>query len=125
MADQAPPAVSVIGLGHMGSALAGTLVDAGHPTTVWNRSTAKADAFAKRGASVAASPAEAIAASPVTIVSLLDYDAVRGVLADADVKAAAAGRTLVNLTSGGPEEGRALAELVAGLAADYLDGNID
>ncbi|MGL5201294.1 MAG: NAD(P)-binding domain-containing protein, partial [Aeromonas veronii] len=30
--------LSVIGLGAMGSALATTLLKAGHPVTVWNRS---------------------------------------------------------------------------------------
>ncbi|MGN5289472.1 NAD(P)-binding domain-containing protein [Aeromonas sp. 11P] len=32
--------LSVIGLGAMGSALATTLLKAGHPVTVWNRSAA-------------------------------------------------------------------------------------
>jgi len=37
------PPVTVIGLGLMGAALARALVDAGHHTTVWNRSSVKAD----------------------------------------------------------------------------------
>ena len=40
-ADRTP--VTVIGLGLMGQALAGAFLRAGHPTTVWNRSAAKAD----------------------------------------------------------------------------------
>lgn len=35
--------VSVIGLGAMGSALAGALLRDGHRITVWNRTTAKAE----------------------------------------------------------------------------------
>ncbi|MFD0476016.1 NAD(P)-binding domain-containing protein [Nonomuraea thailandensis] len=34
--------VTVIGLGSMGTALAGAFTRAGHPTTVWNRTAAKA-----------------------------------------------------------------------------------
>lgn len=38
--------VSVIGLGAMGRALAGAFLDAGHPTTVWNRSPGRAGELA-------------------------------------------------------------------------------
>lgn len=43
-------AVTVIGLGQMGSALAATLLEQGHPTTVWNRSAQKAQPLVERGA---------------------------------------------------------------------------
>ena len=42
-----------IGLGRMGSAMAGRLLDAGHAPMVWNRTPAKAAPLAARGASVA------------------------------------------------------------------------
>ena len=51
--------VSVLGLGPMGRALAGALQDAGHPTTVWNRTAARADELVSRGATQAATPAGA------------------------------------------------------------------
>jgi 3-hydroxyisobutyrate dehydrogenase-like beta-hydroxyacid dehydrogenase len=119
------PAVTVIGLGNMGTALARTLVEAGHPTTVWNRTEAKSAPIGEIGATIAASPAEAIAASPVTIFSLLDYGTVHDVLGHPDITAAAGDKTLVNLTSGAPEEAHRLAEVVADLGARYLDGNIE
>lgn len=78
-ADDRPP-VTVIGLGAMGRALAGAFLDNGHPTTVWNRTAGKAGELTKRGATEAATAAEAIAASPVVVVCVLDYDAVRDVL---------------------------------------------
>jgi 3-hydroxyisobutyrate dehydrogenase-like beta-hydroxyacid dehydrogenase len=37
--------VTILGLGAMGSALAAALLDAGHTTTVWNRSAGKAGAL--------------------------------------------------------------------------------
>jgi 3-hydroxyisobutyrate dehydrogenase-like beta-hydroxyacid dehydrogenase len=42
--------VTVVGLGAMGSALAGAVLRAGHPTTVWNRSLGKAQPLADAGA---------------------------------------------------------------------------
>ncbi len=43
------PSVTVLGLGQMGAALAGALLAAGHPTTVWNRTPARAKPLAARG----------------------------------------------------------------------------
>ena len=50
--------VGFIGLGAMGSGMAGKLLEAGHSVTVYNRSLAKAELFAARGAKVASSIAE-------------------------------------------------------------------
>ena len=51
----AKPAVSFLGLGEMGSALAATVLRAGHPTTVWNRNAAfpKADEHCRKFGKVA------------------------------------------------------------------------
>ncbi|GAA2416037.1 NAD(P)-dependent oxidoreductase [Streptomyces coeruleofuscus] len=111
--------VTVLGLGLMGSALAGAFLRAGHPTTVWNRTTAKADDLVARGATLAESPAAALAAAPLVVVCVSDYDAVADVL-DGPLD----GRVVVNLTSGTPSRARALAEEVARRGGDYLDGGI-
>lgn len=112
--------VTVVGLGPMGAALAGAFVAAGHRTTVWNRTPGKADALAEKGAVTAATAAEAVAASPVTVVSLATYEAVDEVLRP--LADALAGRTLVNLTSGPPVCARATAAWAESAGADYLDG---
>ncbi|MFC9970851.1 NAD(P)-dependent oxidoreductase [Spirillospora sp. NPDC127200] len=111
--------VTVLGLGLMGGALAGAFLRAGHPTTVWNRTTAKADDLVARGATLAESPAAAIAAAPLVVVCVSDYDAVSDVL-DGPLD----GRVVVNLTSGTPSRARALAEEVARRGGGYLDGGI-
>lgn len=116
------PAVTVLGLGSMGSALAAALSDRGHPTTVWNRSAHKAEALVARGALPAATAGEAVAASPLIVACVLDYDALRTVLDP--VADTLAGRTLVNLTSGSPEQARETAEWARSHGADYLDGAI-
>ncbi|MGF6256407.1 NAD(P)-dependent oxidoreductase [Ensifer sp. LBL] len=114
--------ISIIGLGAMGAALAGALIDTGNAITVWNRTSARADALIARSARRAATVAGAIAASDVLVLCLTDYAAVETTLAD--VGAAIAGKTVVNLTNGRPDEVRAIAARLGGLGARYLDGGI-
>ncbi|TVL92860.1 NAD(P)-dependent oxidoreductase [Streptomyces sp. SAJ15] len=127
MANEEHTPVTVIGLGLMGTALADAFLAAGHPTTVWNRSPHKADALVARGATRAGSVAEAVAAGPLVIVCVLDYDAVDEVLDAVSGDAAdgaLAGTTLVNLTNGTPRQARAMAARVAERGGAYLDGGI-
>lgn len=114
--------ISIFGLGAMGAALAGALIDTGNAVTVWNRTPARADALIARGARRAATVADAIAASDVLVLCLTDYAAVETTLAD--VGAAIAGKTVVNLTNGRPDEVRAIAARLDGLGARYLDSGI-
>ncbi|MFP8961815.1 NAD(P)-dependent oxidoreductase [Streptomyces nanhaiensis] len=116
------PAVTVLGLGSMGSALAAVLLERGHETTVWNRSPHRAVPLTDRGARLAATPGEAVAASPLTIACVLDYEALHAVLGP--VAGSLAGRALVNLTSGSPEQARETAAWARSHSADYLDGAI-
>ncbi|MBB1157476.1 NAD(P)-dependent oxidoreductase [Amycolatopsis dendrobii] len=111
---------TVLGLGAMGSALAGALLTAGRPVTVWNRSADKTKPLVGRGATAAGSAAEAVAASELVIVCLLDDASVREVLKTVSL----AGRTVVNLTNGTPRQARELAEWVTEQGAKFLDGGI-
>lgn len=117
-----PVAVTVIGLGEMGHALADALVTAGHRTTVWNRTPAKADDLVARGAVRAATVEEAIRAGPLSLVCLLDYDVAGATLRPA--AGALHGRTLVNLTNGTPDQARQSEAWATGHGAAYLDGGI-
>jgi 3-hydroxyisobutyrate dehydrogenase-like beta-hydroxyacid dehydrogenase len=110
-------AVTVIGLGSMGSTMAKTFVAAGHPTTVWNRTPGKADGL---GAVPAATAAEAVAASAVVVVSQVDYPAMVESLAAADLR----GRVLVNLSSDSPERLREAAAWVAERGGTLVTGGI-
>jgi 3-hydroxyisobutyrate dehydrogenase len=75
--------ISFIGLGRMGRELVVHLIDAGHEVTVWNRSAAPAEEVGARGATVAQSPAEAVADAEVVITALFGPDTVREVVLDA------------------------------------------
>jgi 3-hydroxyisobutyrate dehydrogenase-like beta-hydroxyacid dehydrogenase len=116
------PAVTVIGMGNMGSALARTYLERGYRITVWNRTADKAEALAEAGAEVASTAAKAVAASPITILSLLDGAAVEDVLES--VGDMAAGHTLVSLTSGSPAQARTTQAWASEHGAAYIDGKI-
>ncbi|WP_308117865.1 NAD(P)-dependent oxidoreductase [Streptomyces anatolicus] len=116
-----------MGLGLMGSALAAALLDHGHPTTVWNRSPRKAKPLADHGAHVAATPEDAVAGSGLgglVLVCVLDYDALHAVLDPVAEAGGLAGKSLVNLTSGSPEQAVEMAAWAASHCAGYLDGGI-
>jgi 3-hydroxyisobutyrate dehydrogenase-like beta-hydroxyacid dehydrogenase len=112
--------VSVLGLGAMGHALARAFLDAGHPTTVWNRTPGRAAGL--DGARVAGSAAEAVAASPLVVVCLVDPDAADAVLASTGT--APAGRTVVDLTNTSPGRARDRAHDLSARGASAVDGGI-
>lgn len=114
--------VTVIGLGSMGRALAAAFLKAGHPTTVWNRSAGKAEDLLLAGANLATTVSEAIAASPLVIVCLFDYRAIRELFDPIGVSFE--GKVFVNLTTGTPEEAREMNRWATARDAEYLDGVI-
>jgi 3-hydroxyisobutyrate dehydrogenase-like beta-hydroxyacid dehydrogenase len=118
------PPVTVLGLGLMGQALAGAFLRDGHPTTVWNRTAAKAGQLVAQGAKLADTVGEAVAASPFVVVCVSDFDAVRELLDLNPLGKALDGRVLVNLTSGTSQLARETAEWAARQGATYLDGAI-
>ncbi|PTM56661.1 NAD(P)-dependent oxidoreductase [Desmospora activa] len=114
--------VTIIGLGPMGQALAGSFLHQGHPTTVWNRTAGKADDLVAKGAVQAETVTDAVEASRLVIICVLDYDVVHTILDP--VSDTLKGRTLVNLTNGSPEGAREMATWSAERGVDYLDGAI-
>ncbi|MER5185331.1 NAD(P)-binding domain-containing protein [Streptomyces sp. NPDC002896] len=114
--------VSVLGLGAMGSALAGALVKAGYATTCWNRSPGKADDLVAQGAKAADTAGDAVRASRLVIACLLDHASVHEVLDPLSDELA--GRTLVNVTTTSPAQSRELADWAAQAGVAYLDGGI-
>lgn len=114
--------VTVIGLGPMGHAMASTFLDNGHQVTVWNRTASRADDLVAKGAVPAPTPAEALSASELVVLSLTDYDAMYAILEPATQ--ALQGRTLVNLGSDTPEKAREAAKWAARHGAEYLTGGV-
>jgi 3-hydroxyisobutyrate dehydrogenase-like beta-hydroxyacid dehydrogenase len=118
-------AISIIGLGAMGSALAGTLQRAGHDIAVWNRSSEKTKPFTAKGAKGAIALEEAVVASPVILVCIDSYQTTRNLLQNEDVVARMSGRTLVQLSTGTPREAQESAAWCSQHNVTYIDGAIE
>lgn len=104
--------IGFIGLGNMGSAIAGRLLEAGHTLRVWNRSPEPARRLAERGARIAASAEEAFRGD-VVFSMLSDDQATRSLLIDSGVLARAnadATRIHVNMATISAALGDELAE---------------
>ena len=104
--------LAFLGLGLMGAPLATRLLAAGHDLTVWNRTTAKARSLADLGASVAGSPAQAVAGVDAAITMVTDWAALEQVVLGADGAAAALvrGQLLVDMSTVGPDAVRSIAD---------------
>ncbi|MGW6737808.1 NAD(P)-dependent oxidoreductase [Streptomyces sp. NPDC055013] len=120
----ASSAVTVLGLGPMGRALAGAFLAAGLRTTVWNRTPGRDGELLGRGAVGARSAAEAVGASELVVVCVVNYDAADAVLRQDAVTGALKGRTVVNLTADTPARARDSAAWAAAHGIRYLDGAI-
>jgi 3-hydroxyisobutyrate dehydrogenase-like beta-hydroxyacid dehydrogenase len=72
--------IAFVGLGKMGVGMARNLLKAGHRLTVYNRTRKKAEAFAREGATVANSPAEAAREAEAVFTMLSDDHAVADVV---------------------------------------------
>ena len=58
MSDENTHRIGWIGIGRMGSPMAERLLDAGHQVHIWNRTRAKAESLAAKGAHLVARPAD-------------------------------------------------------------------
>jgi len=116
--------VTVIGLGAMGSAIAAALLENGFEVTVWNRTAAKMGALVEKGAQAAGSADAAVAASSLTIISVDDYRATRGVLEEPSVTKVAPGRTFAQFSTGTPKDARDGERWAKKHGAFWLDGAI-
>lgn len=122
MSRELNTSVAVLGTGLMGSSVAATLLARGHEVTVWNRTPERSQPLVAKGAHSEIDAADAVRRADLVLLTLLDYDAVRAVLTDAARELA--GRTVVNLVTGTPDEATELAGWVEGNGARYLEGII-
>ncbi len=122
-AEGAHAAVTVIGLGPMGSALAQAFLAADVATTVWNRTRSAADKVAAGGATVAEDVASAVADARLIITCLRDQETTREVLGSVPAEAFR-GRLVVVLASSTPDEARQTQRWADERGIDVLIGAI-
>jgi 3-hydroxyisobutyrate dehydrogenase-like beta-hydroxyacid dehydrogenase len=105
--------IAVLGLGRMGAAIAGRLLDTGHAVRVWNRTPERARPLADRGAEVARTPADAVAAGGVALSMVADDAALDGVTlgagGDAGIADALGDGVHLSMSTVGPDTARRLA----------------
>lgn len=119
--------LTLLGTGLMGAPMARRLLAAGFKLTVWNRTTAKAQALAADGAMIAATPAEAVANADIVITMLEQGTTVRHVLFDADHAAAPAlkkGSLVVDMSSILPREARDHAQRLTAFGVAHVDAPV-
>jgi 3-hydroxyisobutyrate dehydrogenase-like beta-hydroxyacid dehydrogenase len=115
-----------VGLGVMGSRIAGRLLAAGHAVTGWNRTRAKAGRLMAEGLRWAESPRAVAEASDVTFSMVTGTSALRAVAEGPDgvLAGLTPGKVYVDMSTVSPEASRALAGQVAERGAAMLDAPV-
>jgi 3-hydroxyisobutyrate dehydrogenase len=116
--------VAVVGIGHMGGAMAATLSRAGFDTIVWSRDTGKTERVGRAlGAHVAGTAAEAASQAAVVVTSLADDDAVEDVyLGPAGiVEGIGPGTVAVDTSTVDPDTVHTVGKAVDATGAGFLD----
>jgi len=119
--DQAK--VGFIGLGNMGSRMAGRLLDHGYHLEVYDRDPAKAEAMAAMGAAVAKNILELAHNVDVLISCLTNDEAVQNVYGGAEgfFAGARAGTVVLEMSTISPESSRELHKLGARRGIEVMD----
>lgn len=120
------PRVAFLGLGLMGSGMAGRILAGGFPLAVFNRNRAKTTDLGARGARVANTPREAAAGADVIVSMVADDNAARAVWLGNDGALAAAKSGAICIESSTVTVGwvRELASTVVSRGGEFLDAPV-
>ena len=119
--------IAFLGLGVMGAPMAGHLASAGHEVTVYNRTTAKAEAWvAKHGGAFATTPAEAAKGAGFVFACVGDDADIRAVTTGADgaFSTMEAGAIFIDNTTASAAVARELAEAAHAAGLGFLDAPV-
>jgi 3-hydroxyisobutyrate dehydrogenase-like beta-hydroxyacid dehydrogenase len=118
--------VGFVGLGAMGSRIAGRLLDAGNPVYGTNRTRSKAEPLIERGL-IWRDSAREVADTVDVVFSMVTDDAALEVVAsgaDGILAGLRAGKVYVDMSTVSPRASRRLAEQVRSLGAEMLDAPV-
>jgi 3-hydroxyisobutyrate dehydrogenase len=118
--------IAFTGLGAMGAPMAENLLAAGFALRVWNRGPGRTDPLAARGATVCATPAQAVQGADFVVSMVADDEATRQVMLGADgvVAAAAPGTTIVDSSTNTPAMVREVARAAVARGVNHLDAPV-
>src|SRR5256886_11490369 len=115
--------ISYLGLGTMGSGMASNLLKAGYQLTVWNRRIEKCKPFARKGARVADTPADAARDVDLVIYMLSNDQAVEDVVFGANgiLSGIKEGQIAIDMSTVLPATSLREQEAYAKRGVDFLD----
>src|SRR5437667_4235562 len=118
--------ISYLGLGTMGSGMAFNLLKAGYKLTVWNRSVEKCEPFARKGARVADTPADAVRDAELVMYSLSKDQAVEEVVFGSNgiLSGITAGQIAIDMSTVLPATSLREQEAYSKRGADFLDAPV-
>jgi 3-hydroxyisobutyrate dehydrogenase-like beta-hydroxyacid dehydrogenase len=118
--------IAYLGLGTMGSGMASNLLKAGYQLTVWNRSAEKCKPFARKGARVADTPADAARDVDLVMYILSNDEAVEDVVLGANgiLREIQEGQIAIDMSTVLPETSLRELEAYAKRGVDFLDAPV-
>ncbi len=118
--------ISYLGLGTMGSGMAANVLKAGYELTVWNRSTEKCEPFARKGARVAKTPADAARDVDLVMYMLSNDQAVEEVVFGAEgiLSGIKEGQIAIDMSTVLPATSLREREAYAKRGVDFLDAPV-
>ncbi len=118
--------VAFIGIGVMGKSMAGHVLDAGYPVTVYNRTPSKADDLVSRGAKWADSPAAASEDADIVITIVgFPQDVEETYFGESGVfQSLGSGGLVIDMTTSSPLLARRIAEVGAEKGIGSLDAPV-
>src|SRR6478609_3912527 len=118
--------ISYLGIGTMGSGMVSNLLKAGYELTVWNRSVERNQPFARKGARVADTPADAVRDVDLVMYSLSNDQAIEEVVFGANgiLSGIKEGQIAINMSTVLPATSLREAAGYAKRGADFLDAPV-
>jgi 3-hydroxyisobutyrate dehydrogenase len=115
-----------IGLGNMGIPMSQSLIKAGFPVIVYNRTKAKEDHLKASGASVALTPAALIQQADVVILMVTNDKAIDDIFRGNNglLAAGASGKVIINMSTVSPAISKEMAAACAEQGNQYLDAPV-
>ncbi|MDB4904536.1 MAG: 6-phosphogluconate dehydrogenase [Mucilaginibacter sp.] len=115
-----------IGLGKMGIPMSQSLIKAGYPVTVYNRSKEKEESLKASGAGVASTPAALIKQTEVVIVMVTDDKAINDIFKGDNglLNAATSGKIIINMSTVSPAISKEMAAACKQQGNHYLDAPV-
>lgn len=122
----AKPTIGYLGMGIMGSAMAGRLLAAGYSVTVWNRSRDKCAELEGKGAKVGASPKEVLETCDITFACTSDPASAKTIVFGENgvLAGVSAGKRFVDMSTVDEETSKEIAEAVLAKGGRFLEAPV-